>query len=898
LPDNAYISTLSIPGSHDTGTGNGFVSITESVYGPWGDKFARTQDISMQEQWEQGIRAFDLRPAAWDNYINVNHGIMPTKLHFDVALYNLRDWLIANPSEFAIIHLLHASEGDKVENVYEERLLELLGRDELKDFFVPFKPTLTVKEMRGKILLLSRDQYATKPIGGFLKNWTGSEEWYWQTLGEISGPSNAGTLYMQDYSDTHNEGGIDTKIAAMKRMLDYSTKHTTKTASDIVWVMNFASGYSKLERLYIPFIVDEQISSSDGYRDNATHTHSAILDYLSDPSYKAGPLGIVMMDYACVDWSDGYNTRGKELTDQIIANNFRYLSDVSLTDENSATHRKPVDMTPFIVNPDFNSNMLTPGWSGDEFGAVEPKENAEHYNHNFDTHQTITGLPNGVYAVGVKAFYRAGEAEESYAHYRAKDHVLRYARLYAVTGSDTLTQPLASPFSKVNVKAKNVGREKLVTDGVVNYYTPDDMESAEYYMHTLNAYSNKVFVGIDDHTLTLGVLKKQAAGTDWCVFDDFTLTYYGNQPEAYQLWLSEMEKMKVSYANMTVTKAYYEEYATANNATADNRRQAIAAMHAIEAAADKIALNAALWAEYKKLGSEAETLLDDPNRYNLSKQPLAKYMEQTYAKNLEELKLTNDQLRGEIETLASLVSQVLASVMPNTDVTNLYIKNADFTQGSEGWTVGTDSRPGIVFAEDIAEAYDTKFHLYQDVTFLQAGLYELKVQGFFRLKRDMEAWTLYVDGRQQSNASIYMDNKTAYLKCIFEESIKAANKPDGNWMTEENPGRAYPNDMATAAYAFGQGLYTNTLSILVIHVGQQIRIGIQGDMSGEGWACFDNLRLKYCGAEGLNIHETGIQRKATSPAWFTLDGKPVSQPQNHGLYLMRGTDGTVRKVLR
>ncbi len=48
----------------------------------------------------------------------------------------------------------------------------------------------------------------------------------------------------------------------------------------------------------------------------------------------------------------------------------------------------------------------------------------------------------------------------------------------------------------------------------------------------------------------------------------------------------------------------------------------------------------------------------------------------------------------------------------------------------------------------------------------------------------------------------------------------------------------------------------------------------------------------------MGIRAFDLQRKATSPAWFTLDGKPVSQPQNHGLYLMRGTDGTVRKVLR
>ena len=156
LPDDAYVANLSIPGSHDTGTGNGFPGITVSIYGPFGDKYARTQEKSFQDQWELGVRAFDMRPAVKDGYLNDNHGIMPTKLRFDDALYFLRDKLIENPSEFAIIHVLHASAGDDNASNYGEKLLELVNRDDLKDFFIDFKPTLTVREMRGKILMIRR----------------------------------------------------------------------------------------------------------------------------------------------------------------------------------------------------------------------------------------------------------------------------------------------------------------------------------------------------------------------------------------------------------------------------------------------------------------------------------------------------------------------------------------------------------------------------------------------------------------------------------------------------------------------------------------------------------------------------------------------------------------------
>ncbi|MBP3711343.1 MAG: hypothetical protein IJ219_05530 [Bacteroidaceae bacterium] len=652
LPDDAYVANLSIPGSHDTGTGNGFPGITVSIYGPFGDKYARTQEKSFQDQWELGVRAFDMRPAVKDGYLNDNHGIMPTKLRFDDALFFLRDKLRENPSEFAIVHLLHATAGDDNASNYGDLLLQLLGRDDMKDYFIDFKKDLTVREMRGKILLLSRDQYADTPVGGFFRNWTGQLDWNAQRNGQIVGASGtASPLYMQDFAETHQEGALDRKVAAVRQLLDFSTKHKTSSAADLIWVYNFASAYSKTSRLYIPFIVDQEISSSDGYRDNAAHTNAAIIDYLNDASYTPGPTGIILADYVGVNSSNGYNTRGQELIDAIIANNFRYLKDMYQVSEGDATYRKPIDMSARIANPCFNNNLLT-GWNGDQFGAVNPKENAEHFDHNFNTHQTLTDMPNGVYAVSAKGFYRAGVAEEANRHYRIRDLALRNARIYAASNRDTLTFPLVSPFSKSVVKAKGVGREIGVKNGSTTYYIPDDMIAAEYYMHDLNTYDNKVFIAIDNHTLSLGVMKKKSAGQDWCVFDDFTLTYYGNQAEAYQTWMNEMKKRKLSYTSVTVSKDCLEAYNNAfSTAKASNRMQAIAAMRTIDALSDLIAINAELWAEYKQVGAEAEAMLNDNQYSEDAKAFLRGYYQTVYQANLSALELSNSELPAAIEEL-------------------------------------------------------------------------------------------------------------------------------------------------------------------------------------------------------------------------------------------------------
>ena len=250
LPDKTFLSVVSIPGSHDSATGSGWASLEA-----FGDLFARTQDLTIAEQWSLGVRAFDLRPCVYEDYLNINHGIMPTTLHFEDVMAQLRDSLIANPTEFVVIHMLHETDGDQVENAYNTRIQQVLQSDELKDYLVGFRRNLTVGDMRGKILILSRDKYASKPIGGFFQNWTGEANWAKQTQGKITGASTSSTYtancYMQDYSDTHNAGGVDTKIEALTRLLDYSTTHKTSSVLSIVWVLNFMSAYSKVLSLFV-----------------------------------------------------------------------------------------------------------------------------------------------------------------------------------------------------------------------------------------------------------------------------------------------------------------------------------------------------------------------------------------------------------------------------------------------------------------------------------------------------------------------------------------------------------------------------------------------------------------------------------------------------------------------
>ena len=345
LSDDVLVARVSIPGAHDSATGCGWGEGAEET----GNSYARTQDLNIAQQWHIGVRAFDLRPCLYEGYMNLNHGIVPTSMHFEEALELLRDSLAAHPTEFAVIHLLHETDGDQVEDDYGTRLKALLNREDLKPLFVKFKTGLTVGDMRGKILLLSRDNYATTiTTGGVFKNWTGEANWDKQTQGRIMGPGGtSGTCYMQDYSDTHNTGGLDIKVNAIKRLLDFSTTHTTTNLTSIRWIFNFASAYSKVLSIF-----GYEISTSEGYRDNAAHTHAAILDYLD--THEAGPMGVVIMDYVGVDQSQDYDVKGAQLVKAIIDNNFKYLNDItkirSVKTQNTDIHAYNLNGIPTTKN--------------------------------------------------------------------------------------------------------------------------------------------------------------------------------------------------------------------------------------------------------------------------------------------------------------------------------------------------------------------------------------------------------------------------------------------------------------------------------------------------------------------------------------------------------------------
>ncbi|MCH5182141.1 MAG: hypothetical protein J1F06_05850 [Prevotellaceae bacterium] len=317
LRDDTPVCRLALPGTHNSATGEGFRGLAGRLAG---NRRARTQDASLAEQWDSGIRVFDLRPAAVRRgrrapFLRICHGIATTRMRFDEALRLLSRKVQENPGEFAIVIVRREHPGRRdADEMWRKLMRECLKSAELAGRLADFAPELTVGGLRGKILVLSRDIYEDRgcPAGGYLRGWTHSADPERQKQALVKGTAAASCpLFVQDCYDS-TRGRLGAKIAALRAMADEGIRLAATADERPVWIINHASGYTA--------------RSSNGYRDHAARTNAALIYHLNDSGATAAA-GIVMMDYAAADSSKGRPVRGRELTRTLIACNAVYAAD-------------------------------------------------------------------------------------------------------------------------------------------------------------------------------------------------------------------------------------------------------------------------------------------------------------------------------------------------------------------------------------------------------------------------------------------------------------------------------------------------------------------------------------------------------------------------------------------
>lgn len=205
------------------------------------------------------------------------------------------------------------------------------------------------------------------------------------------------------------------------------------------------------------------------------------------------------------------------------------------------------DYTGYIVNPSFEGNSAA-GWAG---GPVADYDCAEKYNTTFNAYQVIEGLPQGQYQLSCQGFYRAGTTANAASTHQAGTEKL-HAVLYA-KGTEEVSTPLRSIIDEAGKK----GAIGVIADGYG--YVPNTMEQTSAYFRA-GLYPNSVTCTVGaDGKLRIGVKKSTTIGSDWTIFDNFTLTYIPEeQPDGIQA-------VSIPYTNAT---GIYTLQGTKTNAVA------------------------------------------------------------------------------------------------------------------------------------------------------------------------------------------------------------------------------------------------------------------------------------------------------------------------------------------
>lgn len=366
--------------------------------------------------------------------------------------------------------------------------------------------------------------------------------------------------------------------------------------------------------------------------------------------------------------------------------------------------------------------------------------------------------------------------------------------------------------------------------------------------------------------LTIG-FKLENCTANWVFVDNFQIEYCG--PSFKAMTLADVKKasaeLEAQMGGMEVCPTYTGEAQklidAVNEMTTDTDEAEInAKKQELADIAAKINKNSALYAELKELDATiGEFLSDDPagpevdeldDLYN----DCGYEVNESVSDLLSSYSLNNEQLTQYMAELkVKLEAAQNASIKPGDDITRKIVNPSFDTGTSEGWT------GNVTVSKDYknCEAYEKTFDLYQDITNIPDGVYELSVLAFQRVGFNDVASDAHDKGKEDITAVIYANDLETPFTSPYTYGMKEASGGDpADYKYNLNGEDVYiPNSMKGMAAAITENPNAYTVTVPMLVEGGTLRIGVRAKRrptngSGGDWAIWDNFRLKYVGGKG------------------------------------------------
>lgn len=524
-----------------------------------------------------------------------------------------------------------------------------------------------------------------------------------------------------------------------------------------------------------------------------------------------------------------------------------------------ATADSPVSITEFV--PDANCDALA-GWTHD--CIYDDTGDVGHGGHgtNWQAHSTVYTAPDG---------YQTDKFIERWVHGDSdpvtNTSVKGEGRLSDGVLSQTLHNLPAGGY-KVTCYAMATQQSKgdsYKVEGVSVFADTKSTPNSQT-VATLAGVPQKYEFLLDikeGEDLTIG-FKLDKCTANWVFVDNFQIEYCG--PSFKAMTLADVKKASAELAakmdGMEVCPTYIDKanelIATIGEMTTDTDEAEINAMKQdLADIAAKIDKSSALYAELKDLdatiqeflaldpqGDEFEAFMDLYNDCGKEGEGVESLMS-TYTLENEDLTQYMADLKVKLEAAQN------ASIKVGDDITRKIVNPSFDTGTSEGWT------GNVTVSKDYknCEAYEKTFDLYQDITNLPDGVYELSVLAFQRVGTNEDASAAHDNGTENITAFIYANDLETPFTSPYTYGMKEPSGGDpADYKYNLNGEYVYiPNSMKGMAAAIAENPKAYTVTVPMLVEGGTLRIGVRAKKrpsNSHDWAIWDNFRLKYLGSKG------------------------------------------------
>lgn len=364
--------------------------------------------------------------------------------------------------------------------------------------------------------------------------------------------------------------------------------------------------------------------------------------------------------------------------------------------------------------------------------------------------------------------------------------------------------------------------------------------------------------------LTIG-FKLDNCTANWVFVDNFQIEYCG--PSFKAMNLADVKKasaeLEAQMGGMAVCPTYTDKaselIAAVGEMTTDTDEAEINAMkQQLADIAAKIDKSSALYAELTELDATIGDFLSEGPAGTEVDELEKLYNDCGYEVNesvsdlLSSFSLNNEQLTQYMADLkVKLEAAQNASIMPGDDITRKIVNPSFDTGTSEGWT------GNVTVSKDYknCEAYEKTFDLYQDITNIPDGVYELSVLAFQRVGTNEVASAAHDNGTENITAFVYANDLETPFTSPYTYGMKAPSGGNpADYKYNLNGEDVYiPNSMQGMAAAIAENPKAYTVTVPMLVEGGTLRIGVRAKKrpsNSHDWAIWDNFRLKYLGSKG------------------------------------------------